>query len=128
MNQQSLGRIDEAVENYAFVLRMHPHDLTALNNLAWIYATNSDACLRDGAKAVEMLEAAAQGKGSDANLLDTLAAAYAETGQFEKAEETADAAVRKARAEAAVPEAIAAMEKRLDLYKKRRPYHDRPAK
>jgi tetratricopeptide (TPR) repeat protein len=61
-------------------------DLAALNNLAWIMATSSDSAIRDGRTAVVFAERAVAKTGrKDPGMLDTLAAAYAEAGDFAKA-------------------------------------------
>lgn len=54
--------------------------LPAINNLAWFLATCPDAAVRDGARAVALLEPVMD---QSAQMQDTLAAAYAETGNFE---------------------------------------------
>jgi tetratricopeptide (TPR) repeat protein len=57
-----------------------------LNQLAWRLATAPDAKLRSGSNAVSYAErAVAQTNRKHVSYLDTLAAAYAETGQFAKA-------------------------------------------
>jgi arylsulfatase A-like enzyme len=56
------------------------------NALAWALATVPDAALRDGARALALARAAvAETDGRHPDYLDTLAAAYAETGRFEQA-------------------------------------------
>ena len=61
-------------------------DVSALNELAWLFATCSDSALRDGRSAVRFAEKAlAKSKAKDWSALDTLAAAYAEAGEFAKA-------------------------------------------
>ncbi len=61
-------------------------DAGSQNDHAWLLATSRDAELRDGANAVVFAEAAvATTKRKNAEYLDTLAAAYAEAGQLEKA-------------------------------------------
>jgi hypothetical protein len=60
--------------------------LSADNDLAWLLATSSDLELRDASRAVTYAEKAVAGTGrTNAMYLDTLAAAYAETGNFTKA-------------------------------------------
>ena len=62
---------------------------TPMNNLAWILSTCADASLRDGKRAVELATHACELTGrKNAWLLDTLAAAFAETGDFKAAVET----------------------------------------
>ncbi|MBI3848903.1 MAG: tetratricopeptide repeat protein [Verrucomicrobia bacterium] len=58
----------------------------AINDLAWDLATSEDPSLRDGQRAVAFAEkAVAATDRKDPRLLDTLAAAYAEFGDFSKA-------------------------------------------
>jgi hypothetical protein len=58
----------------------------ALNTLAWVMAASPHAEERDGPSAVRLAErAVALTNRRDGTTLDTLAAAYAETGQFNKA-------------------------------------------
>ncbi len=55
-------------------------------NLVWLYATCSNEKYRDGEKALRMaLEMLKDAKKPTAGLVDNLAAAYAETGQFKLA-------------------------------------------
>ena len=61
-------------------------DFSALNELAWLLATCSDSAIRDGRSAVGFAErAVAKTNPKDPGVLDTLAAAYAEAGEFAKA-------------------------------------------
>ena len=86
------GRLAEAMEQWAEVLRWHPENTEALNQLAWVRATAPEASVRDGAKAVEMAQHAVKlTDGQEPNLLDTLAAAQAEAGQFGEAVENRQA-------------------------------------
>lgn len=63
-------------------------------NLAWLLATCPQAQYRNGQKALSISQTLLQqGKPDNANLLDTLAAAYAETGQFERASEIQQQAI-----------------------------------
>ena len=59
------------------------------NTLAWILATSPVDAARNGAEAVELAESLCDATGNKVPaFLDTLAAAYAEVGQFDKATET----------------------------------------
>lgn len=75
-----------AIAGHQEAIRRNPEDRSALNNLAWIYATCSNADLRNGQKAVELATRACElsNWANDAEL-DTLAAAYAEAGDFDNA-------------------------------------------
>jgi tetratricopeptide (TPR) repeat protein len=122
---QTDGKNAEALKTYLEIVDRLPNESHARNNAAWILATCSDARIRNGAKAIELLLPAAQGSDRDSNLLDTLAAAYAESGQFDRAVETVQQAIRNAHDESVPAGAIADMNKRLDLYKNGHPYHDK---
>jgi len=69
-------------------------EVKAWNALAWILATSENSAIRDGANAVAFAEkaVAATNRKTPADL-DTLAAAYAEAGQFEKAVPTEQEAI-----------------------------------
>jgi membrane associated rhomboid family serine protease len=58
-----------------------------LNSLAWLLATCPDAAIRNGTRAVELAQRACKlDDWKNPALLDTLAAAYAEAGDFPQAE------------------------------------------
>jgi tetratricopeptide (TPR) repeat protein len=84
------GRIGEAVAAYRAALKMDANLSGALNNLAWVRATSPDDTLRNGDEAVRLAERACDLTHYEQPVfVGTLAAAYAETGQFEKAEAAA---------------------------------------
>lgn len=86
-------RVREGVDEWQKVLAIQPDNGNAMSNLAWIYATSPDDSLRDGIKAVQLAERAMQ--LSDRRIpiiLRTVAAAYAENGQFSQAIQTAQQA------------------------------------
>jgi tetratricopeptide (TPR) repeat protein len=84
------GDIKEAIEAWEEGLEVKPDQADVQNNLAWLLATAPDAPLRNGAKAVALAERASQlNGGSNAPVLHTLAAAYAEEGRFGEARTTA---------------------------------------
>jgi len=64
--------------------------VTTRNNLAWLLATSPDPALRDPERAVRLAQEARDAEGDgDPELLDTLAAAHASAGHFERAAEIA---------------------------------------
>ncbi len=94
------GQSAEAIEHYEKALEISPQSVSALNNLAWLLATGSDASLRNGPRAIQFAQQADQlSGGTNAVVLRTLAAAYAEAGQFGKAIESAQAAMQLRRSQ-----------------------------
>jgi len=88
------GEIGNAIEQYEKTLKIARRSVPALNNLAWIFATYSDPAFRDGTKALELAEEANEFSGrSNPIILRTLAAAYANAGQFSRAVEVAQLAL-----------------------------------
>ena len=84
-----------ALAEFEAALKISPHSAIAQTNLAWILASASDKSLRDGRRAIQLAEAANRSFGGrDALTLHTLAAAYAEDQQFDKAIEVARRALQ----------------------------------
>ena len=81
------GREREALESYEIGLIADPEDHFILNGAAWLYVTANDQQLRDPPKAVQYAEKAVQAIKGPArpNYLDTLARAYYENNELEKA-------------------------------------------
>jgi len=91
------GLLKDAIAEYEHAARISIQDPVARNNLAWLLATSSDDSIRDGNRAIEVAKQAVQlSGGQDANYLRTLAAAYAESGRFDEATETAQRALQAA--------------------------------
>ena len=91
-----MGKIPDAVYSYAAALKANPEMAPAANALAWILSTSPAAEIRDGKAAVQFAEkACGLTGGENALMLDTLAAAYAESGQFDKAASAAENALKR---------------------------------
>lgn len=91
------GRVGEGVEEWQKVLAIQPDNGNAMSNLAWVFATSPDQSLRDGPKAVELAEQALRLSGGRIPILfRTLAAAYAESGEFSKAIQAAQQGIELA--------------------------------
>jgi Flp pilus assembly protein TadD len=102
-------------------VRLRPDWPEALNNLAWLLATHKDPGLRDGPEAVRLAERVVSlSHSNDAGHLDTLAAAYAEAGQFSNAVVTARTALALAR-QTGLTNDVREISTRLALYKAGRP-------
>jgi tetratricopeptide (TPR) repeat protein len=94
MAQSKLGNVQAAIADYEKALALDSTLVAAMNNLAWIRATG-DAAVRDGKAAVELANRAREmTKDQDSSVLDTLAAAHAELGQFTEAAKWQVAAIR----------------------------------
>jgi len=88
------GRFGEAIAQFRRALEIQPDNADAQNNLAWLLATCPAASLRNGADAIQHAERANRlCGGRRVDVLNTLAAAYAEAGQFPRALATARQAV-----------------------------------
>jgi len=114
----------EAILHYREATRLAPQWPQALNDLAWLLATQPDARYRDGAEAVRLAERACTlSQRRQTLFLGTLAAAYAEAGRFDEAVQTAEQAI--ATATAAKESALATTNARLlEFYRARKPYRD----
>ena len=75
-----------SLADFGQALRIDPRDACALDGRAWIFATCKNPTYRDGKKAVEVaIEACELTRWKEAYCLETLAAAYAESGDFTSA-------------------------------------------
>ena len=118
-----LGRYDQAARQYRRVVELEPNLATGLNGLAWLLATAPAAEVRDGPEAVRCATLACQiTSHRDAGCLDTLAAAHAEAGRFDRAILAIDRAIGLAR-EAGDDASAAVFAARKALYRARKPYH-----
>jgi tetratricopeptide (TPR) repeat protein len=84
--QLNIGKHKEAIADYNVALRLNKDSDGLLNNFAWVLATSPVDELRDGKRAVELARRACElSEYKKPHILSTLAAAYAETGDFENA-------------------------------------------
>ena len=116
------GRFGEAISCFEKILKFWPENAEVKNNLAWVLATCPDAALRNGLRAVELATAADRSSGgANATVLDTLAAACAEAGQYTNAVAAARRALEAAAGQESAAEGIRS---RLRLYEAGIPYHE----
>jgi tetratricopeptide (TPR) repeat protein len=93
------------------------------NAVAWILATCPEASQRDGQTALSLAKGACEATNqANPEYLDTLAAAYAEVGQFDEAARVAQQAIQIASARNAT-RAVEKYRERLALYEARKPFH-----
>jgi protein O-mannosyl-transferase len=120
------GQLDEAIMQYLEVLRLRPDSPDVLNQLARIYATATDKRHRNGAEALRLAQrGCALTNRKDPAFLDTLAAAYAEVGQFSEAFATASEAANLA-SSSGKSELAKMIRVRLQLYQNEMPYREPP--
>jgi hypothetical protein len=95
------------------------------NQFAWDLSVNEDERLRDGTLAVRVLEPALSAVAEKVTAhVDTLAAAYAEVRQFDRAVVTQQSAIDRAKREQRPQAMITAMIERLRLYESGKPYRE----
>jgi len=117
------GRADEAITHYQKALQIKPNYLEVQNNLAWVLAVAPQALLRNGRQAVELaLQANQLAGGENPIILRTLAAAYAEAGQFPEAVETAQRALQLAETQSNTALANA-IRSQMKFYQAGSPFH-----
>ncbi len=121
---QDLGNFQLALNDFVKAIELKPDLVEVYNNLAWLLATCHDSNFRDAERAVSSAKRACElASRDDYSLLDTLAAAYAESGDFAEAVRWQASAVKMAPATNK-----AALESRLELYKAEKPYRQEPRK
>jgi Flp pilus assembly protein TadD len=119
------GQAQEARDSWQKSLEIKSDQPSVMVNLAWLLATSRDASLRDGARAVALADQARQLTGGDALTLRTLAAAYAETGNYTLAASAARPALDLAVSQK--NDALAAaLQKEIQLYQANTPVRDAP--
>jgi tetratricopeptide (TPR) repeat protein len=102
--------------------RLAPESPVTCNARAWMWATCPDAKYRDGRKSVEAATKACELTDWDeAGIIDTLAAGYAETGDFASAVKWQNRAIELEKDAKDKAEFV----DRLKLYEQKTPYRDR---
>lgn len=96
------------------------------NSFCWMLSVSPSAEIRNGDLAVAIMEEAlADPANRTFAYVDTLAAAYAEAGQFDKAVAAQREAIEASPADAAA-ELVSGLQERLDLYRQRRAFRVAP--
>jgi tetratricopeptide (TPR) repeat protein len=117
------GEWDKAVVDAKKVIELQPNNPQGYNSVAWLLATCPKDAVRNGTEAVKYATKACKVTGwKEAFFFDTLAAAYAEAGQFDKAVEWQQKAL--ADPNAFPPKEHKNCERRLELYKAGKPCHE----
>jgi tetratricopeptide (TPR) repeat protein len=116
--REEAGDFKTALADYEQAVKLSPDDVSSLNCLAWLLATAPEPALRNGRRAHALaLRAVEIDEAQDWDTLDTLAAAFAETGDYTRAIMCETESIRLA-----APEDHDELKARLNLYKARKPY------
>jgi protein O-mannosyl-transferase len=116
----------QAFAQYETALALNPKSVAFQNNVAWQLATSPDPAVRNGDRAVALATEANHRSGeSDPAILNTLAAAYAESGQFKEAVSTAHRALELAES-AGNPPLVELLQQAIRVYEVNLPYHPMP--
>jgi len=118
------GQIRRAYKKYLSILELEPDSLDSLNSVAWFQAASTIEGIRNPKQAVKLaIKACKISEYENPEALDTLAVAYAATGDFQKAIATAAKAIELAYSQGA--DGLAGrMKKRQNLYRQGKPYVD----
>ncbi len=104
-------------------LELEPDNGSVLNNFAWLLATSPDDAIRDGRRAIEIAtKACEQTDWKESHILSTLAAAYAETGDFQTARRYSQQAVG---IEDTPDEVLQQLREELASYEREKPWRER---
>jgi tetratricopeptide (TPR) repeat protein len=116
-----MGKHSEAIEDFNVALEENAENESVLNNLAWVLATSPIEECRDGQRAVELATEACELTAYEApHILSTLAAAFAETGDFENAIKYSQQAVEKGQNDPSLPQ----LTQELESYKQQKPWRE----
>ncbi|MEM7280308.1 MAG: tetratricopeptide repeat protein [Pseudomonadota bacterium] len=109
----------------AYFRLAHSHGVSqAANELAWLLSTNPDDALRDGEEAIRIMEDAIADQSRSDQWVDTLAAAYAEAGDFDNAISHQLEAITLAEQTQTDSETLSEFRQRLAAYEARQPWRD----
>lgn len=118
-----LDRYHEAADLLRKTRAVHPKDMAIANELAWLLAVCPELAVRNGAEAVQLAEmVVSTPKHRTAAAIDTLAAAYAETGRYKDAVRTMQEAIQRLGHVSEEDATLARYCRRLQLYRSERPY------
>jgi len=117
----SIGKHAEAIADYENALKIDGEDTGVLNNLAWVLATSTEDDLRNAKRSIELAKKACElTKYEKPHILSTLAAGYAEAGDWDEAMRWSNKAVEAGDGEVAMQ-----LKEELDSYKEKKPWREK---
>lgn len=120
----SLGKHALAVKDLEAALKNDEKNSGVLNNLAWVLSTSPDDDVRDGKKAIELATKACEiTEFKRPHIISTLAAAYAESGDWENAVKWSSKAVEMSSDEEG--DILDQLKDELQHYKDKKPFRER---
>jgi len=123
------GKYALALDDYNHAITAAPNDWIPANAAAWLLSTCPDAKVRDGKRALTLAKKACNSSAwLDGDVIDTLAAALAETGDFTQAVTWQERAIELIKAQSPSADKQKEEDARLDLYRKGQPYRQEPPK
>ena len=119
-----LGQTQSAIEHYYRILQLAPDNAPVLNDLAWILVATEDTKFQNTTDAIKFAQRACElTQYQQPDLLDTLAVAYAATGNFTEAIKTAEKALDLADG-AGKKDLVQKIKDRIKLYRAGQPYRE----
>lgn len=116
------GQYDLAISDYTKTIILSPRDAWTYNNLSWLLATCPDSRYRNGARALALALKAVELR-KDFFTMGTLAAAYAETDNFEEAIKTQEGVISLLKNNADTKK-LAEAKEHLECYKSYKPWRE----
>ncbi|MBC8357260.1 MAG: tetratricopeptide repeat protein [Planctomycetes bacterium] len=119
----SVGKHAQAIEDYNAAVKLAPDNDGILNNLAWVLSTSPKDEVRDGKRAIELATKACEVTNFEMpHIISTLAAAYAESGDFENAIKWSKKCVELGMEK--LPEQIEQLQDELKHYEEGKPFRE----
>ncbi len=114
----------KAMADWKKALELKHDDSATYNAMAWLLATSPDPKVRDGKKAIELATKACElSEWKKGEVVDTLAAAYAEVGDFKRAVEFENKAIALMKPDS---DEMKAARAQLRFFENGRPFRETP--
>jgi tetratricopeptide (TPR) repeat protein len=117
----SIGKYERALADYTRAIQLNPKDASAYKHLAWLLSTCREGIFRDGERALKAAIRSCELSGwKDSFAMETLAAAFAEAGDFVNAINWQSQYLKTPNLSSSN---VVRAQRRLALYEARKPYH-----